>query len=133
MRGIVYAASPLTLVIMPGSLWQYGLTGAISGSTSRTSQLSITVLPLLRPPCSVSPLRGRARHVDLNAVVDLILLAEVAGVGEQVVGLAEERRRHVVQIRQHVAAAVRQPRIARRRDAEPIELRRGDAAIVVGR
>jgi hypothetical protein len=46
--------------MMPGSLWQNGLTEPTSGRTSRTPQLSVTVLPLLRPPCSVSPLRGRA-------------------------------------------------------------------------
>jgi hypothetical protein len=47
-----------------------------------------------------------------------------------VVGDAELRGAHVEQARDHVAAAVRQAGIRRRRDAERAEIRRTDGAVV---
>ena len=89
MRGMVYAASPLTRVIIPARRDSTGWSAPISGSAARTSQLSITVVPVLSPPCTVRPLRGRAVTLTMHAVVTLVLLAEVAGGGDVVVGLTE--------------------------------------------
>ena len=49
-------------------MWQYGLSGAISGTFSRISQLSDVERPPVKPPCTVRPLRGRALTVMSIAV-----------------------------------------------------------------
>ena len=40
------------------------VVGLISGSTAWTSQLSVTVFPLLTPPCTTRPFRARAVTVS---------------------------------------------------------------------
>src|SRR5215510_541764 len=69
---MVYAARPVTRVANPGSLWQYGSVGAVSGSWARRSQLSRTVLPVLRPPWNVRPFVIRAaRLIRMPLYIDV--------------------------------------------------------------
>ena len=72
----MYVARPVTLVVKPVDVWQYGNTGLAytfpgplalagvmkfsSGFTSRMPHRSRTVWPLFRPPCIVSRGDGRA-------------------------------------------------------------------------
>ncbi len=65
--GMMYDAIALAFVMKPGSLWQYVFWAVLdamlrlpSGSAARTSQLSVTVVPLLMPPWNVRPLLARA-------------------------------------------------------------------------
>ena len=77
------------------------------------------------PPCSVHAVGQPGVDAEVHAVPGLGLLAEVAGERRVVVGGHTELRRvQVVEPADHVAAAVGQPRIDRRRDAVGIEVGR---------
>ncbi len=70
-------------------------------------------------------------HVQVHAVVSFdAALAEVLGEGDVIVDLPELRRLHVVDALHDVAAAVRQARIERGREVEPVEVGRADGAVV---
>src|SRR3954466_6702193 len=57
---MVYDASPLNCVRNGGTTLQYGLSGEVSGSCARISQLSVVRRPVLVPPWKVRPCRTRA-------------------------------------------------------------------------
>ena len=75
-------------------------------------------LPEAQAALDGQPALEAGRAVDVHAVESLVLGAVVVGVGQVVVGHAEQRRVDVVQIRDGVAAAAGQPRVNRRDDAE---------------
>src|SRR5262245_41104024 len=62
--GMVYELAPVTRVVMPGPLWQYGFNRLISGSFARISQLSVTVSPVLLPAWNCTPLRSLALRLS---------------------------------------------------------------------
>src|SRR5205814_6120335 len=86
-----------------------------------------------RADAALQPHAGPWPHVDVhvNALPPLALLAVLACERDEVVRRSPETRRlEIVQTGHGVPTATRQPWIGRRRDAERVEIRRADRAIV---
>src|ERR1700730_1960990 len=58
--GMIYEPKSLRCGRYPVTTWQYGFSGAVSGSAALMAQLSAVVCPSLKPPWIVRPLVGRA-------------------------------------------------------------------------
>ena len=85
---------------------------------------------MLVPPCRLSPLSQPRVHREVDTVVVARVAAVVVRLAHEVVGLSELARVQVVEAADRVAAAVRQPRIDRRDDAERIVVRAGHGQVV---
>jgi hypothetical protein len=97
---------------------------AIPGNCALTAQSSLIVRPVLVPHARIE---GEVETVEV-----LVLITEVARQRDEVVGLSEQGRIHIVETRNGLSAAVRQARIDRRRDAECVEGGRRSRRKVIG-